>query len=180
MGDWEGNTSLTLYYFIHYSFRESHYIIRNQVTRMDQMFRLAQAFNQPIQSWNTGKVIHHCTCITSYIILFENLIILFVIRSPAWSTCSILLRTSTKIFARGARITMQAPSTNSCLRPLLVPINKNRRRTKGPVTFGRERYSYERYAFVGVTLIRTLQSGTLLARTLRQGTLRVRDRKSVV
>ena len=40
-----------LYYFIHYYFRESYYIICNQVTDMYQMFYGAESFNQELCSW---------------------------------------------------------------------------------------------------------------------------------
>ena len=52
------------------------------VTSFRYLFFNMPSFNELISSWETGQVIPHCTCITSYIILFENLIILFVIRSP--------------------------------------------------------------------------------------------------
>ena len=52
------------------------------VTSFHSLFSGMKSFNEDISLWETGQVIPNGTCITSYIILFENLIILFVIRSP--------------------------------------------------------------------------------------------------
>ena len=67
MGDWSGNSSLPLYYFIHYSFQESHYIIRNQVTDMYQMFCGAESFNQELCSWGQNHDV-----ITNYTSMFGS------------------------------------------------------------------------------------------------------------
>ena len=50
------------------------------VTSFRYLFNVMQTFNEVVSSWETGQVRPHCNCITSYIILFENLNILFVNR----------------------------------------------------------------------------------------------------
>ena len=85
---WSGNTLLHFHYFKHFSFQESHDINRYQITTVEGIFKDATAFNQYTLSWQTGQVIPLCKCITSRSILFEDLTILFVIRSPAFCRCS--------------------------------------------------------------------------------------------
>ena len=71
------------------------------VTSLSFLFYKMQTFNEVISSWETGQVIPHCTCITSYIILFENLIISSVIRPTPWMGCSGVPRVTTSLFCRG-------------------------------------------------------------------------------
>ena len=52
-----GNTSLHVYYLMHYYFQESHSIICYQVTNIEGIFNDAMSFKPDVSLWQTSQVI---------------------------------------------------------------------------------------------------------------------------